>query len=111
MEQTLKDQYWKNGYIFRFRDGDRRMVFGDKLIANNGYIPSCIINDELVNTDNVNRDRVVEIYKPNKEVYCLSDLVKCKELVWRRCKHLLTIDEIREGLGIPDSEGLIVIKE
>lgn len=111
MEQTLKEQFWKDGYIFRFRDGDRRMVYKDKLIDKSGYIPSCIINDELVNTDNVNGDRVVEIYEPNIEVYCLSDFVKCKNLVWQRCKHLLTIDEIKEGLGIPDSEGLIVIKE
>ena len=29
---TLKEQYWKDGYIFQFREGGMRMVLSDRII-------------------------------------------------------------------------------
>lgn len=108
---TLKEQYWKDGYIFQFREGDMRMVLGDRLIDSHGYIPERIMSDELVNTDNVLDDCVVAIYKPNTDAICLEDLVNGKELVWQKSVYLMTLDEVKDKLGIAENEKLIIIKK
>lgn len=108
---TLKEQYWKDGYIFQFREGDMRMVLGDRLIDSHGYIPECLMSDELVNTDNVLDDCVVAIYKPNTDAICLEDLVKGKELVWQKSVYLMTLDEVKDKLGIAENDKLIIIKK
>lgn len=108
---TLKEQYWKDGYIFQFREGDMRMVLGDRLIDSHGYIPECLMSDELVNTDNVLGDCVVAIYKPNTNAICLGDLVNGKELVWQKSVYLMTLDEVKDKLGIAENEKLIIIKK
>lgn len=108
---TLKEQYWKAGYIFQFREGEMRMVWGDKLIDKHGYIPFTQMSDELVNIDNVFRDRVVAIYPPNYNAVCIGDFVRPTEAaVWKRSIYMMTKEEIKEKLGIPEEEELIVIK-
>lgn len=108
---SLKERYWKDGYVFRFRDGDRRMVWDDKLIDNHGYIHKNAMSADLVFIHSTLSDRVVSIYKPNKDICCLNDFLKGWDLVWQLSKHMITIDEIKEEIGIPESEELIIIKE
>lgn len=107
---TLKEQYWKDGYIFQFREGDRRMVWRDKLIDRHGYIHINVMSADLAYIHSALGDRVVAIYKPNEDVCCLGDFVKCKDLVWQLSEHMMTIDEIKDKLGIPENKELIIIK-
>lgn len=108
---TLKEQYWKDGFVFQFMEGDMRMVWGDKLIDQHGYIPFSQMSDELVNTDSVFRDRVVAIYPPSYDAVCIGDLVRpTHPPIWKRVAHLMTKEEIEEKIGIPEEEGLIIIK-
>lgn len=108
---TLKEQYWKDGYIFQFREGDKCMVLGDRLINSHGYIHERIMSDELVNTDSVLDDCVVAIYNPNTDAMCLGDLVNGKELVWKKSVYMMTLDEVKDKLGISENDELIIIKK
>lgn len=107
---TLKEQYWKDGFVFLFRDGDKRMVWGDRLIDMHGYIHTNNISDELENTDSTLGDCVVAIFTPSENVGYLKDFLKGKDIVWRKSVYLMTKEEIKEQLGIPEEEELIIIK-
>lgn len=108
---TLKEQYWKDGYIFQFREGDWRMAWGDKLINKHGYIHINAMSADLHYIHSTLKDCVVAIYKPNDDVDCLQDFVKGKELVWKKSEYMMTVEEIKEKLKIPDDEDLIIIKD
>lgn len=108
---TLKEQYWEGGNVFQFREGERRMVRGNKLISRHGFVPSNIMSDELVNVDSTVRDEVVAIYEPKAEITYLDEFVKGGKLLWRKSDYMMTIDEIKEKLNIPADAELIIIKE
>lgn len=108
---TLKEKYWKDGYVFQFREGEMRMVWGDRLISEHGYISTHKMSDDLVNVDHVRRDAVVAVYEPNCSAGWLGNLVRCNyPPVWRRSEYMMTLEDIKEKLGIPKEEGLIIIK-
>lgn len=108
---TLKEQYWKDGYIFQFREGDWRMVCGDRLINTHGYIHINAMSADLHFIHSTLDDYVVAIYKPNYDVGCLQDFIKGKELVWKKSEYMMTVEEIKEKLEIPDGVELIIIKD
>ena len=113
-EQTLKEKYWKDGYIFQMsRRGTFRMVWGNKLIDAHGYIPASAMNDNLIEPSTTDNNRVIAIYPPRKDADWLEQLIEPKKDVkplWTIAKNMLTIDEVRQKLGIAEDEDLYIIK-
>ena len=112
MEKTIKELYWYTGNIFEFNNGKKRLVWNGYLIDSEGFIPKCLFNDELVNTDSTVGENVIKIYSPNINAGCFQELIETKNsnLLWKKSEHIYTEQQIRYAMGIPDDEELIIIK-
>lgn len=110
---TLKEKYWKTGNIFEFNTGCKRLVWNEAVIDNRGYIPKSFFNDELVNKDNIAGEYVIRIYYPNNQAQYFAELIEPKpeHLLWEKSKYIYTKSEIKEKLGIPEEENLIILNE
>lgn len=113
-EQTLKEKYWKDGYIFQMsRQGKFRMVWGNKLIDAHGYIPASAINDNLIDTTTTDNNRVIAIYPPRKDPGWLEQVIEPKKDVkplWTIARNMMTFDEVKQKLGLAENEDLYIIK-
>lgn len=112
-EQTLKEKYWKDGYIFQMSRGGYRMVWGDKLIDGHGYIPLCLMSDDLVDVDATDENRVIAIYPPRKDAGWFEQLIEPKKdekPLWTIARNMLTFDEVKQKLGLSEDEDLYIIK-
>ena len=113
-EQTLKEKYWKDGYIFQMsRRGKFRMVWGNKLIDAHGYIPLCLMSDDLVDVDATDETRVIAIYPPRKDAGWVEQLIepeKDSKPLWTIAKNMLTFDKVKQKLGLAEDEDLYIIK-
>lgn len=109
--ETLKEEYWKDGNIFELSTGENRIVWGDALINNTGYIPKNLFNDELVNTDSAVGECVIRVYSPNLIATCFNNLCYTENstLLWVKSKYIISHREIRVAFGVPDDEELIII--
>lgn len=113
-EQTLKEKYWKDGYIFQMsRQGKFRMVWGNKLIDAHGYIPSSAMDDNLINTSTTDNNRVIAIYPPRKDAGWFDQLIepqKDDNPLWTIARNIMTFDEVKQKLGLSEVEDLYIIK-
>lgn len=113
-EQTLKEKYWKDGYIFQMsRRGTFRMVWGNRLIDAHGYIPRDSMNDNLIETQTTDNNRVIAIYPPRKVVGWLENLIEPERGIaplWTIARNMLTFDEVKQKLGLAEDEDLYIIK-
>lgn len=108
---TLKEEFWKDGYIFRMSNNTYRMVWGDKLIDAHGYISANNMSDELWDKDSAMDEHVIEIYECNYNAGYFKELIKPTTLpIWTRYDNVFTIDEIKEKLGIDKDKQIIIVK-
>lgn len=94
----------KDGMVVEYRDGDRRMVLGDKLIGYDSWVDIVAFNDNLEckNNKDLNIDKVY-----NSDSHILKDYFKDKNLtlIWERNKKeeepakKMTVAEIEKELG------------
>lgn len=107
---TLKETFSINGCIFRFNNGEYRLLYNEKLINERGYIPWSYMSCDLENRDSVVGEHVIEIYPPREDVFCFADFIRPNtEPVWRKTPHIYTLNKIKEELGIPENEHLEII--
>lgn len=113
-ELTLKEKYWKDGYIFQMsRRGKFRMVWGNKLIDAHGYIPACAMDDNLIDTSTTDKNRVIAIYPPHKDAGWFEQLIEPKKddnPLWTIARNMMTFDEVKQKLGLAEDEDLYIIK-
>ena len=111
--KTLKDKYWQIGNIFEFDDGHKRIVWYSGTINERGFIPKSFFNDNLVNTDSTVGEHVIRIYSPNTKAGYFKELLTTKDenLLWQKSEYIYTEQEVKEKLGIPENEKLIIIKQ
>lgn len=108
---TTKELYWKDGNIFQMSTGGYRIVLGDKLIDEHGYIPNAVVNDDLVVTTSTIGEHVINVYPPNEKVCYLKDLINPKEHpIWSKYDIVITLADIREKLGLFESDNLFIIQ-
>lgn len=93
----------KDGMVVEYRDGDRLLVFGHKLLDDNNFDFINDIADDL--TDKKYKDKdfdIMKVYKVNIEnVKKLSDILKHEnlELIWERSEpKKMTTEEMRQKL-------------
>ena len=94
----------KDGMVVEYRDGDRRIVLGDKLIGYDSWVDIVAFNDNLEckNNKDLNIDKVY-----NSDSHILKDYFKDKSLtlIWERNKKeeepakKMTVAEIEKELG------------
>lgn len=107
---TLKEQFWKDGYIFRMSTNEYRMVWGEKLIDSNGFIPKILINDHLYYSSSTIDEHVIEIFSPNSGAGSLCDLIKpTTEPIWSRYEKIYTMEELKNALGISKDMRIFVL--
>lgn len=93
----------KDGMVVEYRDGNRLLVFGHKLLDDNNFDFINDIADDLTDKKYKNKDfDIIKVYKVNIEnVKRLSDILKHEnlELIWERneVKHM-TVNEMRGKL-------------
>lgn len=113
-KQTLKEKYWKDGYIFQMsRRGKFRMVWGNKLIDAHGYISASDMDDNLIDTSTTDKNRVIAIYPPHKDAGMLDLLVEPNtndNPLWTIARNMMTFDEVKQKLGLSEDEDLYIIK-
>lgn len=108
---NIKEKFWKTGNIFEFNNGRKRLVWNDSVIDASGCVPKFLFDDELNNTDSTVGECVIRIYSPNTKAGYFKELIKTKDenLLWQKSKYIFTEEEIKEKLGIPNAESLIII--
>lgn len=107
---TLKEQFWKNGYIFRMSTNRYKTVWGENLIDSHGYIPGRYISDDLYNRDSTINEHVVEVYTPNCNAGYFNELnTPMSEPIWRRYDYIYTINDLKRELNLSDNESIIVL--
>lgn len=94
----------KDGMVIEYRDGDRRIVLGDKLMGYDSWVDIVAFNDNLECKNNkvLNIDKVY-----NSDSHILKDYFKDKSLtlIWERNKKeeepakKMTVAEIEKELG------------
>lgn len=111
---TLKEKYWKDGYIFQMsRTGKFRMVWGENLIDDHGFICGKNMDDNLIETTTTDQNRVIAIYPPRKFagwLGCLIEPNKGDNPLWTIARNMLTLDEVKQKLGLAENEDLYIIK-
>lgn len=108
--QTLKERYWKDGYIFRMSNNTYRMVWNKQLIDSHGVIPSQFITDDLHDADSLVGAHVIEVYEPNTKACYFQDLIRpVTEPIWSRYKAIYTMDEIKEILGFTQDTEIFIL--
>lgn len=75
----------KNGMVIEFNNGERRLLWEEKLIDNRGYIPIQNINEELYNMDSISREHITKIYLSH-DVRYFNDFFNNESLtcIWKR---------------------------
>lgn len=107
---TLKEQYWKNGYIFRMSDNKFRMVWNQQLIDRHGFIPYSYMSDDLYDKDSIVDRHVIEVYEPNTQACYFEDLIRpVTEPIWCRYDAIYTMDEIKENLGFTQDTEIFIL--
>lgn len=113
-ELTLKEKYWKDGYIFQMsRRGEFRMVWGNKLIDAHGYIHRDSMDDNLIEPTTTDNNRVIAIYPPRRDAGWFEQLFEPKKDVkplWAIARNMMTFDEVKQKLGLAEDEDLYIIK-
>lgn len=81
----FKKEDLKNGMVVEFNDGSRRLLWEDKLIDSQGFIPMGFINDELLNMDDLRKAYIVKIFLTHNVCY-FTDFLRDKSLtcIWSR---------------------------
>lgn len=109
---TLKEQYWKDGYIFRMSNNTYRMVWNQQLIDRHGFIPYSYISEDLRNTDSIVGDHVIEVYAPNSQACYFEKLIQpVTEPIWSRYDAIYTMDEIKENLGFTKDTNIFILQK
>ena len=108
--KTLLEKYWKDGNIFEFNTGHKRMVWGDRVIDRNGFIWKQSLSDDLVNQDNLKGEFVIKVYPPNMKALHLGSIldVNPNDPIWKKSEYIYTERELKEKLGIPEDQKLII---
>lgn len=109
---TLKEEYWKDGYIFRMSNNTFRMVWNKQLIDSHGFIPSSFITDDLYNSDSLVGEHVIEVYEPNTRARYFKELIEpVTKPIWSRYKAIYTMDEIKEILGFTNDTNIFIFQK
>lgn len=90
-----------------------RMVCGNKLIDAHGYIHRDSMDDNLIETQTTDNNRVIAIYPPHNDAAWLGQLIEPKKEakpLWTIARNMMTIDEVKQKLGLEDSEDLYIMK-
>lgn len=107
---SLKEEFWKDGNIFRMSTGEYRMVCGNTLIDSRGFIPKYKINESLYCTDSTIDKCVIEVYPPRENVGYLGEFIMPdKNPIWRKPSHIISMEDIKKKLGIPYNEELLIV--
>lgn len=109
---TLKEQYWRDGTIFRMSTNEYRMVWGNKLIGKHGYIPKICINDVLYNSNSLTGEHVIEVYAPNNNAKYFGELINPNgKPIWSRYYAVYTIDEIKSLIGLSEEKNIFILQK
>lgn len=111
-DDNLKDVYWQTGNIFEMSTGEKRLVWFDKLIDEKGFISKDCFNNKLTSIGSLMQKCVIRIYSPNKNSGYFKELIKTNigNLLWQKSRYMFTEQEIKEKLGVPKHEKLMIIK-
>lgn len=58
-----------NGMVVQFNNGHRRLVWDNKLIDSNGYVPMSHISDELIDLNNIHSQYIAKIFLTHDVCY------------------------------------------
>ena len=88
----------KDGMVVEYRDGNKRVVLGDKLMGENCYLPLRCICDDLTGASGKCYD-IVKVYTSSAHTlhdYCDSRYLT---LIWEAPAKKMTVAEIEKELG------------
>lgn len=101
MKKKFTKEVLKDGMVVEYRDGDRFLVLGDRMINENGFNLLSGYDKALKDvTMNIADYDIVKVYRTNA-VYTIHDIfnVKYLELIWERSeKNRMTAEEMQNKL-------------
>lgn len=101
MDRFTKEDL-KDGMVVEYRDAQKRLVIGNRLLGEDCYLSFESLDDDLLCP--IDRDfDVIKAYKPGKKVESIYDLLErdSLELIWER----------KETKEIPVSEDMEILRE